>query len=122
MNIDAIVIEILPKDNIPQYFFLKPNIDYINNADILINKEITILQYPDGNSYRAFGTIISKKKNNEFAHSASTLPGSSGSPIFLRNSTKVIGIQVVLYQKIMEILLDLYLIILEISLKIKILY
>ena len=92
LNIDAIVIEILPKDNIPQYFFLKPNIDYINNADILINKEITILQYPDGNSYRAFGTIISKKKNNEFAHSASTLPGSSGSPIFLRNSTKVIGI------------------------------
>ena len=29
INIDAIIIEILPKDNIPADYFLMPNIDYI---------------------------------------------------------------------------------------------
>ena len=31
MNIDAIVIEILPKDDISSDFFLSPNIDYLDN-------------------------------------------------------------------------------------------
>jgi len=92
INIDAIVIEILPKDNIPSDYFLLPNIDYMNNQDELIDAEIAILQYPSGKSSYSFGQILSKKENFEFAHSASTLQGSSGSPIFLKNTSRVIGI------------------------------
>ena len=92
INIDAIVIQILPKDNIPSDYFLLPNIDYINNQNELINEEISVLQYPSGKSSYSFGKLKSINDNFEFAHSASTLQGSSGSPIFLKNTSKVIGI------------------------------
>ena len=57
-----------------------------------LNKEIEILQYASCKSSYSFGKINSKKENFEFAHSASTLKGSSGSPIFLKHTSKVIGI------------------------------
>ena len=50
INIDAIVFEILPKDNIPADYFLLPNINYMNNQNELINEEIAVLQYPLGKS------------------------------------------------------------------------
>ena len=40
MNIDAIVIEILPEDDISSDFFLLPNVDYLDNKKKLINREI----------------------------------------------------------------------------------
>ena len=92
INIDATVIEILPKDNISPDFFLLPSIDYIFNQSQLINKEIAVLQYPSGESGYSFGKLKSINDNFEFAHSASTLPGSSGSPIILKQTSKVIGI------------------------------
>ena len=92
INIDAIVIEILPKDNIPSDYFLLPNIDYMNNQDELIDAEIAILQYPSGKSSYSFGKLKAINDNYQFAHSASTLQGSSGSPIFLKNTSRVIGI------------------------------
>ena len=91
IGIDSIIIEILPKDKIPNNYFLLTNIDYILNFNELINKEIAILQYPSGVSSHSYGKIKSIK-NYQFKHSASTLPGSSGSPVFLKNSTKIIGI------------------------------
>jgi len=48
LNIDAIVIEILNKDDINDYFFLTPNLDYINDFDELVNKKISITQFPKG--------------------------------------------------------------------------
>ena len=91
MDIDATVIEILPKDNIDQEFFLLPHIKYMYDINQLPFKEITIIQYPNGKLNFSNGKI-GNITNYTFSHSAATLPGSSGSPIFLKNSNKVIGI------------------------------
>ena len=63
INIDAIVIQILPKDNIPSDYFLLPNIDYINNQNELLNEEISVLQYPSGKSSYSFGKLKSINDN-----------------------------------------------------------
>ena len=69
-----------------------PNIDYDDkNYNKLNNKKIYIVQFPKGKDLSlSEGEIIdigeSPKKELdkfEFEHKASTLPGSSGSPIFL---------------------------------------
>lgn len=91
INIDATVIEILPKDNIPKDYFLFPNLDYFDNFNSLLNEEITLIQYSSGKLNYSNGKI-KEINGNEFTHLASTSHGSSGSPIFLVNSTKVIGI------------------------------
>ena len=72
INIDVSIIEILPKDNIPKYYFLSANIVYMYNFDKLINQEIAILQYPKGNFSYSYGIITAKTNTYEFSHSAST--------------------------------------------------
>jgi hypothetical protein len=90
-GIDATIIEILPKDNIPKDYFLLPDINYMKKFNELIDKDIAILQYPEGRLGYSYGKI--KEINGyEFSHLASTEAGSSGSPIFLKNNIKVIGI------------------------------
>ena len=93
INIDVIIIEVLPKDNIPIKYFLLPNTDYLNNVKELINKDITILplQYQLGLSGPLFGKI-NDFKNVQLFHSINELKNSSGSPIFLKNNSEVIGI------------------------------
>ena len=95
-TIDATVIEILPKDNIPKHYFLLPLKDYRDNYDELINEDIAIIQYPKGEMKYSYGKIKSIRKTEkakyEFVHDASTDERSSGSPIFLKGSTKVVGI------------------------------
>ena len=92
MNIDAIVIEIIKEDNINENYFLLPNLEYINGYNIFINKGIYIPQYPNGEDLSFSKGIINSINNYEFSHLASTQQGSSGSPIFILNTTKVIGI------------------------------
>jgi len=92
INLSAIIIEILPDDNIEKDFFLLPNIDYNYDFNELINHEIAIIQFPSGKLSYSIGKI-SQINNNEFTHSAVTELGSSGSPIFLKKNIKVIGIQ-----------------------------
>ena len=94
VEMDITVIEIIPKDNIPKNYFLLPSIDYMDNYNKLINKEISIIQYPKGEMKYSYGTIknISDEQKYEFAHCADTDEGSSGSPVFLKGTTKVIGI------------------------------
>ena len=90
-GLDITVIEILLKDKIDERYFLLPCIDYMINYEGLINKEITIIQYPGGKlSY--YNDIIKDIKNNEITHLASLESGSSGSPIFIKDTIKVIGI------------------------------
>ena len=89
---DIIVIEIIPKDNILKDYFLLPLIDYTNNYNKLISKDIAIIQYPHGNLNYSYGKIIRVTKMAEFAHDAGTDEGSSGSPIFLKGTIRVIGI------------------------------
>ena len=61
------------------------------NYNELINKEILILQFPNGALGYSSGKI--KEINNyQLTHLASTEPGSSGSPIFLKDNIKIIGI------------------------------
>ena len=90
-DLDITVIEILPTDNIPNDYFLSPDIEYMYNFNYLKDKEIAIIQYPKGDLSYDYGKINMINKF-EFSHLASTDCGSSGSPIFLKNSIKVIGI------------------------------
>ena len=90
-HIDATVIEILPEDNISNDFFLLPDLDYKNNLNTLIDKNIIIVHYPLNELSYSEGKIISIDKY-EFTHNSSTEKGSSGCPIFLEGSNKVLGI------------------------------
>ena len=94
LNIDSTVVEIIPKDNILKDFFLLPNIEYKNGYDQFINKSIYVPQFPAGGDLNISDGIIKSINLNkyELIHLASTLRGSSGSPIFLNDSTKVLGI------------------------------
>ena len=94
LNIDATVIQILPKDNIDDKYYLSPNLDYLNGYEQFKNKKIYIPQFPNGENLSSSDGKIEEVNyyNNEIIHKASTLPGSSGSPIFLENSTLVLGI------------------------------
>ena len=91
INIDATVIEILPEDNISQDNFLSPNENYLNNYDNLTNQDIAIMQYPERDLEYYYGKIKQIDKY-QITHTANTKPGSSGSPIFLVNTFKVVGI------------------------------
>ena len=85
--LDITIIEILPKDQIKKKYFLIPDL----NIEELMNKEIYIPQFPGGKLKYSRG-MIKSINNFQITHTASTEFGSSGSPIFLENSTKVIGI------------------------------
>ena len=89
--LDYTCIEIYDKDKINNYFRIDKT--YFDNINILKNKEIFILQYPNGGELsHSLGKIINIS-NNIIIHSASTLYGSSGSPIIKRyNINMVLGI------------------------------
>ena len=56
-KMDATVVEILPEDNIPSDYFLLTLIDFRDNFDAFIGKEIAIIQYPKGKLYYSRGNI-----------------------------------------------------------------
>ena len=91
INIDATVMEIVPADNIPEVFFLTLNENYMDNYETLKGKEIAILQYPEGILKYSYGEIKEIDKY-EITHTANTDQGTSGSPIFLKNTINVIGL------------------------------
>ena len=91
---DVTLIEILEDDNIDESYFLYPYI-YVCPNDAFINKEIQIIQFPEGNKLSfSEGKItgLMLKPDNYFKHTASTLHGSSGSPIALKGQTKIFAI------------------------------
>ena len=87
--LDVSIIEIIPSDKIKIKYFLRPNINHNINY---VNKEIYILQYPDGENLSSSTGKIKYVNGHELAYDASTKNGSSGSPIFLCNTREVIGI------------------------------
>ena len=91
MDLDITIIEIKSEDNIPENYFLVSELNKIYNEN-LINRRIYILQYPNGQKLQVSDGYIKRINKNEFFHFASTQNGSSGSPVFLLNETKVIGI------------------------------
>jgi len=92
INLDVVIIEIKSEDNIDKEYFLLPNIDYIDNYNDLKDKEISLLQFPKGNQLCFSKGKIKEINKYEITHLSSTKSGSSGSPIFLIDSIKVIGI------------------------------
>ena len=110
IELDIMVVEILDDDNISKDYFLFPELESkINNK--LINYWIYIPQYFKGKELMNARGIIKDIDKFEFTHLANTEKGSSGSPIFLENSIKVIGIHKEgKKQKIMVILFILQLI------------
>ena len=87
-DLDITIIEILKEDNIDKKYFLLPYLDEYTN---LINENIYIVQFPNGDLSYSKGKII-KIDKFEITHDVLTKSGSSGSPIFLENTTRVIGI------------------------------
>ena len=77
-------VEIYDNDNIKKFFVINHQIlNY--NINIFINKDIFILQFPNGEDLSfSEGKILSIYDENYFTHNCSTLKGSSGSPIILR--------------------------------------
>ena len=93
INLDITVVQILPKDCIEDSYFLLAGENINNfNKNNLINMNIYIPQYPQGKNMKKAEGTIKRIDDNEIAHLASTNNGSSGSPIFLKNTIKVIGI------------------------------
>lgn len=92
--IDITIIEIIPKDGIKdKTYFLNPNTD--NNYEEFIGKNIQIIQFPDGKKLSKSEQKITErftKIDYMFYHNASTIEGSSGSPIILKDDDKVLGI------------------------------
>ena len=58
----------------------------------MINMKILMQQYPKNKIEHGSGKILDILNNYEFTHNIDTENGSSGSPIILHNSLKVIGI------------------------------
>ena len=93
-GIDITIIEIIPKDGIKdKTYFLNPNTD--KNYEEFIGKNIQIIQFPDGKKLSKSEQKITErftKIDYMFYHNASTIEGSSGSPIILKDDDKVLGI------------------------------
>ena len=85
---DITIIEIIPDDKIKEKYFLLPIMNEIN----YINEDIYIVQFPEGKNLGYSEGKIKDIYKYEIIYDASTKPGSSGSPILLKNTTKVIGI------------------------------
>ena len=67
------------------------NIKNDNNKN-KIEKDIYLMHYSKGEDLSFSLGIITNMKNQNFHHTASTLPGASGSPILRRNNDCVIGL------------------------------
>ena len=92
INIDATIVEILTTDKIIDDYFLLPNFEFMENLGGLNNKLIQIFQYPNGENLGSSEGEIIKIEKKEITHKAGTKEGSSGSPLFIKGTTGVIGI------------------------------
>ena len=89
---DFTIIEIKNYDNIWNFLEVAPDIFDNSYIDKITEKDIVIPQFPGGNDISmAFGSITRMNEEN-LLYSASTDFGSSGSPILLLDSLKIIGI------------------------------
>jgi hypothetical protein len=92
LQIDVTVVQILDKDNIGNNYFLEPDDNYKKGYQQFIGKKINVAQFPLGEQLSMSTGILKYFENNTFVHTASTLNGSSGGPIVLEGSDKVLGI------------------------------
>ena len=92
-DLDITIIEIKNQDGIINKIdFLNYDLNYIQGYNQYKDIDIFTLQYPRDDLEVASGKIIEILDNFEFKHSIDTESGSSGSPIILPTTLKVIGI------------------------------
>ena len=80
------------EDIIKDIKFLYYDLNFKLGYNQYINNEVFALQFPKDNTELASGKIIEILDDFEFGHNIDTEKGSSGSPIILINTSKVIGI------------------------------
>ena len=90
INLNVIIIEILKSDSIDKKYFLLPFIDYSYNIEHLLNKDIIAIKTHESELNHNTGKII-KIIDNKFIHNINIKEDLSYSPIFLKDSMKVIG-------------------------------
>ena len=92
-NIDITVIEINNNDIfIEEIEFLDYDLNYIKGYYQYKNIDIFSLGYPNGDKLKSDSGIIKEIDGAEFYHNINTQKGSSGSPIILFTTLKVIGV------------------------------
>ena len=87
-NLDYTCIEIFDSDGFNNFFKIDPRI--FENKKLLKDEEIFILQYPLGGELSFSSGRIKYIHEHYLIHFASTLEGSSGSPIISRNDKNLI--------------------------------
>ena len=88
INYDTTIIEIFPeKDDIKYFLDVEINSEQLNDKE-----QIYILQYPNGINCSVSYGYIQDINDFNIAHKCSTENGSSGGPIILLNTFKVIGV------------------------------
>ena len=91
--IDVTVIEINDLDDfINDIQFLDYDLNYIKGYSQYKNIEVFSLGYPNGEKLKSDNGIIEEINEPEFFHNINTQTGSSGSPIILFTTLKVIGV------------------------------
>ena len=83
INTDTTVIEILPEDEVPKFYFLIPPKVNIYNFNLEWKREIIILHWPLGELSFSYDKINEINKN-EFAHLSNKESDSSGSPMLFK--------------------------------------
>ena len=92
-DLDIAIILIKDLDEIMNDIdFLKCDLNYVEGYDQYKDVDIFTLQYPKDKIEIAIGKVKDILNNYEFKHDIDTDYGSSGSPIILPNTLKVIGI------------------------------
>jgi surface protein len=93
-NLDYTIIQILENDftndEINDFFEIDEPI--IEEKNEYLGKDICIVQYPNGGELSFDQGTIESFKNDKIKHLVSTELGSSGSPILLKDTFKIIGI------------------------------
>ena len=91
--IDITIIEILDIDGVKDFIdFLSYDRNYEDGYEQYKNKDIFILQHPEGKDLECGMGKIINIIGNQFEHSVDTDKGSSGSPIILISNSRVVGI------------------------------
>lgn len=82
----------MDKDNIHEDYFLCPNNDYIDNYTNLINKTIYYPKMISKNKINYLKSEIKSINQYEFIFSSEEILSCEGYPIFLEETTSVLGI------------------------------
>ena len=96
---DLVIIEIKEKDNIKDYFEIDERCCQKYIEERFINESLYILSYPNGKEIVVSFGLLKKIEDEYLYHLISTEEGSSGSPILLLDSLKLIGIHKGYYER-----------------------